>query len=72
MVNTAALKDRIQKSGYRYAFVAEQLGISRQSLTYKINNRVDFKSEEIMKLCDLIGITRLSDKDAIFFVKKID
>lgn len=65
MTDTNRLKAKIIESGLTQAKVAKMLGISCQSLSYKINNRVDFKATEINRLCKILNI---SDKDDYFFV----
>ena len=47
--------------------IAKKLNISYQSLSYKINNKTDFKASEIQTLCDILKIT---DKDQYFFCSK--
>ena len=44
--------------------VAEKIGISLQSLSYKINNKIEFRASEMERLCNLLNIT---DKDSYFF-----
>ncbi len=65
MTATNKLRSLIVERGMTQSFVAEKLGISPQSLSYKINNRVEFKASEIETLCSLLSI---KDKDSIFFV----
>lgn len=65
MTDTNKLKAKIVESGLTQAKVAKMLGISCQSLSYKINNKVDFKATEINCLCRILDI---SNKDDYFFV----
>ena len=69
MTNTALLKDLINKSGLKIGFIADYLGISRQLLWRKINNLSPFNQYEIDKLCEILKITNLKVKEAIFFAK---
>lgn len=64
MTNTNKLNAKIMESGLTQAKVAKMLGISCQSLSYKINNGVDFKATEINHLCKILNI---SNKDDYFF-----
>lgn len=64
MTATKLLKARIIEMGYTYVTLARMLGISYQTLCYKINNKLEFKASEIEKLCDILSI---SDKDKYFF-----
>lgn len=69
MTNTEMLKDVIDKSGLKVSFIAEYVGISRQSLWNKINNISPFNQYEIEKMCDILKITSLKQKEAIFFAR---
>lgn len=64
MTATNELRSLIAKKGYTQGYVANKLGISPQSFSYKLNNKVEFKASEIEALCVLLCI---SDKDSIFF-----
>ena len=67
MTNTELLKAVIAKSGLKLQHLAEVLGISRQALNKKIENKTQFKAGEIKSLCDVLGIESVSDKERIFF-----
>ena len=69
MTNTAMLKDAIEKSGLKIGFIADAMGISRQLLWKKINNQTPFNQYEIDSLCEILKITSLRTKEAIFFAK---
>jgi hypothetical protein len=69
MTNTALLKDAIEKSGLKIGFIADSMGISRQLLWKKVNNQTPFNQYEIDRLCEVLKITGLRAKDAIFFAK---
>ena len=69
MTNTEMLKDVIDKSGLKVSFIADYVGISRQSLWNKINNLSPFNQYEIDKMCDILKITNLKQKEAIFFAR---
>ena len=72
MTDTAKLKDRIQKSGYKIGFLAEQMNLSRQGLYHKINDRHEFTTSEVQKLCELLGIDSLEERSEIFFATEVD
>lgn len=57
MVDTKALNDAIKVSGIKKEAIAKALGISPNSLTNKINGKVDFKSREIAIIKDLLHLT---------------
>ena len=69
MTNTELLKDYIEKSGLKLTYIAEKLGISRSALWKKINNASSFDQYQIEKMCDLLGIRTLKEKEDIFFAK---
>ena len=66
MTKTSLLEQYIEKSGYKKSFIAKQLGITAYALSLKINNKSEFKANEIAILCKLLKISA-RDKDAIFF-----
>jgi len=68
LTDTAALRLLIQRSGLKYKYIAEVLGITPYALQRKIDNHNEFKVSEVDSLCDLLGIN-LVQKDQIFFSK---
>ena len=46
---------------------AKEMGISYTSLNFRLNNKVDWKTADIAKACDLLGIP-LSEAHLYFFV----
>lgn len=69
MVNTQLLESRIEKSGKRKSYLAEKLGLSVQSFRLKCINKYDFTMSQVNILCKELGITSLTEKDAIFNAK---
>lgn len=67
MTDTAKLNERILASGLKKNYIAKALGVAESTLARKINNAQDFRASEINALCDLLGITTLEEKEAIFF-----
>ena len=67
MTNTELLEKVITSSGLKKNYIAEQMGITAYSLAKKIRNETEFKSSEIKKLCLILEINTLEDKDRIFF-----
>ena len=43
MTNTLKLKEKIDNSGYKKEFIAEQLGITRYALQLKVEGKNEFK-----------------------------
>lgn len=67
MTNSMMLEDKIQKSGFRKAWILDQLGIkSYATLRAKILNKSEFTASEIDKLCDILSLNK-SQREAIFF-----
>ena len=70
MIQTNLLQSYFKRNGLRQEDVAKKIGISKQSLSDKINNKVQFKVDEVSLLCELLNISE--EKEQIFFAKKID
>ena len=66
MTNTSLLEQYIEKSGYKKAFIADQLGLTAYGFMLKVNNKSEFKASEMHILCQLLKISA-TDKEAIFF-----
>ncbi len=64
MTDTKKLKARMVELGFTAAQIADMLGISRQSFSLKLNNKVEFKASEITKISDVLSI---KDKGPYFF-----
>ena len=71
MTDTKLLKNKIDSSGLKVGFIAQSVGISRQQFWKKVNNLVPFNQYEIENLCNVLHITSLRDKEAIFFAKEV-
>jgi hypothetical protein len=68
MTNTSLLEKYINESGYKKSYIAAQLGITTYGFSLKVNNKSEFKANEMTILCDLLKIGK-KDKEAIFFAK---
>lgn len=71
MTDSMLLKERINLSGYKLGYIAEQLGISRYSLYQKVGNKREFSISEMLKLCEILNIEK-EERDEIFFAQKGD
>lgn len=60
------LRGEIVMNGFTMKEVAKQTGMSRNSLSNKINGRYEFNADEVIKLCDLLGIVDPARKVEIF------
>ena len=61
---TNKLKSKMVEAGITQAELARLLGISAQSMNYKINNKSEFKVSEIEAVADVLKIV---NKDEYFF-----
>lgn len=68
MTNSLLLKAKIMENGLTIHKVAEMIGISHTSMSYKINNKRDFTVKEICALCETL---KIDDKDIYFFTNKV-
>ena len=66
MINTKLLEDKIRESGIKKKFLAEKLGMSRQTLNASISNKTEFKVSHVPVICDVLGIED-HERDRIFF-----
>lgn len=67
MTNTELLEARIQASGKKKKYLAERCGLTPAGFWNCCHNRAEFKASQIEILCQELGITRLTDRQAIFF-----
>lgn len=72
MTDGDAVRKLISDKGLKLLYVAEMIGISRFSLSLKLNNDREFKTSEVAALCDLLEIRDLKQKEKLFFAKKVD
>ena len=71
MVNSKALLETIEKSGFKKQYIADALGMRGVTLWRKINNVSEFKPSEIVKLCEILDIHESKVKDRLFFAKTV-
>lgn len=67
MTNTELLKEKISQSGLKTNYIAKNIGISRASLWNKVNNVRAFTVPEMDRLCAVLNIKSLREREAIFF-----
>lgn len=72
MTRTKEVEALIQAKGLKKKFVAEQLGLSPWGFQLKLNNKNEFFSSEISKLCEILGIDDLEEKERLFFADEVD
>jgi hypothetical protein len=71
LVNTQLLDEKIEKSGLKYTYIYDTLGISRQAFLKKRNNQIPFRGAEIFTLCALLNVKDDSEKMEIFFADNV-
>lgn len=65
-INTELLTAKIEEKGLKYNFIAKQLGLSNYGFAKKVNNDTEFKVSEVVKITELLGLTK-KERDLIFF-----
>lgn len=71
MTNTTLLNQYIERSGLKIGFIAQQIGRSRYGFSLKRDNKSEFFPSEIEKLCELLKIDTLEEKEKIFFASEV-
>lgn len=72
MVDSAKLKAILVERNLRQEDAAKALGISPQTFNYKINNKNEFLSSEIAKLCEILDLADERKVVHIFFAKNVN
>lgn len=65
MTNGKMLREVIEKSGFKYFYVAECMGISRYTLQNKLDGKTEFVASEIATLSRLLHLTE-EQRELIF------
>jgi transcriptional regulator with XRE-family HTH domain len=68
MTNTLEFKAMLILKGYTAEKLADEVGLSPQSISYKANNKREFTASEINAISDALGLN-LEEKERIFFAK---
>lgn len=71
MTNTEELERLIKESGLKKSYIAKEINLSRQGFKNKCENKSPFTSKQISKLCEILKITKLTDKERIFFAEEV-
>lgn len=70
MVNTELLEKAIKEAGFTLSDFARAVDISRASFYLKKDNKRDFTSKEICRICDKLELD-IFQKDRIFFASLV-
>lgn len=69
MTNIGLLRDIIRASGLKQGFIAEQMGISRQSFYRFLHGEMELRQSQIAALCEVLSLSK-ADKERIFFTQQ--
>lgn len=71
MTDTIALRQRINDSGFKMKYLADQLCISQGGFSLKVRGRRGFYAMQIKKLCEILHISP-EEMQQIFFADVVD
>lgn len=66
MTNTNKLKGKLAERGLTQAQLAKMIEMSPTTLSFKLNNEIEFKISEAKRIQEALGLSR-DERDAIFF-----
>ena len=66
MGNPQYLEDLIRVSGKKKGYLADRIGVTRQTFATKCKNPENFTNLQASILCDELNITKLTDRLKIF------
>ena len=69
MTNTELLDAKIAESGKKISYLAKKCGMSVQTFRRCRKNESEFRTKHVNILCVELGITKLTEKEAIFYAK---
>lgn len=65
------LNGRIREKMGTQEALARAMGISRSSLSLRLNNKIEFEPSEMLKICELLEIDKENDITPYFFTQKV-
>lgn len=71
MTNTVLLKQKIDRSGYKVIYLAEQVGLTPQGFYKKLKDGSDWTFTQVMILKELLHLTK-EEVNSIFFNSKVE
>lgn len=60
------LKAKIVEMGFSQTSLAPKVGMSKNTLNAKVNGRIPFNTDEIMRMCTVLNIVDNVEKSVIF------
>lgn len=70
MTDTNLLKSVLMKNGITSEQLADRIGVSRATMSYKMNNKRDFTSQEIKAIVRILAL-EVEEMNAIFFADNV-
>lgn len=70
MVDSAAIRSRIENSGYRYDFVAVKLGCTRQTLANKLKGTSEWTMKDVEAMANLLQLS-VEEIITLFFAHEV-
>lgn len=71
MTNGRLLRASAIANGFTIGTLADSIKLSRQSLSYKLNNKRQFTAEEIKAISEKLNLS-LEEREAIFFGETVE
>ncbi|HAG04069.1 MAG TPA: hypothetical protein DCG28_01400 [Lachnospiraceae bacterium] len=71
MTDSRKLKAVIIEKGFTQDQIAELIGMSSATFSYKLNNKVEFKASEILIISKVLELTTQQTMD-IFFAENVE
>lgn len=66
MLNKNMFNSVVARTGMTHKELSQKIGISKNTLSSKVNNKVPFNVNEIDRICQVLGITDDNEKAQIF------
>lgn len=66
MINKNRLRSAIVSAGYTQKRLASEIGMSKNTISAKINGKGYFNTQEIDNICNILGINDCNEKTKIF------
>lgn len=67
MIDKNLLMGKIVSTGNTQTSVASQMGISKNTLNEKINGKKRFYAEEVLRVCEIVGVDSAEEMAKIFY-----
>lgn len=69
-MNIAKLKGKMAEAGISQRKLAKITGISLCTINSRMTGKTEFNADEIISVCDLLGITSAEEKVEIFLTRR--